>query len=97
MSQKLKIAAALKTKIVTEIEIYWDRQDSNNAGPAFREATGPIDQRDSGPLEFCGWGHTSGRPVVESEVIVYHIADYFSENCAYRGPDDFGIYPILAP
>ena len=52
--------------------------------------------RDSGPLEFAGWAHISGRAVDDSEVIGYNLSDYFrGSDGAYSGPDQDGIYPIL--
>lgn len=97
MSLKNTIAEALKSAKSTEVEIYMDHQDRSNEGPAFRELTGEKDQRTSGPLEFRGWAHVSGRKVEDSEVIGYNVGDYFCGNDgAYSGPDRDGIYPVLS-
>jgi len=71
-------------------EIYWDRQDPRDEGPAFRR------KDDSGALELSGWAHVSGRNVEDAEVAGYNLRDYFRANGAYQGPDQDGIYPVLA-
>lgn len=93
---KNNIATALKSAKSPEVLIYWDRQESGNEGPAFRETSGAMDQRESGSLEFRGWAHVSGRKIEESEVAGYNVADYFGRDGAYAGPDKDGIYPSLS-
>ena len=97
MSLKNKIASALKSAKSDEVLIYWDSQDSNNPGAAYRTTTGEQDRRESGPLWLNDWAHVSGREVDESEVVGYNAGDYFGGNDgAYSGPDKDGIYPIFS-
>lgn len=74
------IAAALKNPNAEDITIFWDRQDANNEGPAWRTET------ESGALEFRGWSSNDAEG--------YHLGDYF-QGGRYLGPDQDGIYPIL--
>ena len=73
----------------SDMVIYWDTQDAANIGPAFRFAG------ESGPLEFVTWASTGGR-ITADDVAGYNIADYFGVDGAYKGPDQDGIFPVLA-
>jgi len=77
------IEAALKGE-TSDVVIYWDSQDSNNEGPAFRRES----TQESGALEFRGWigENTNG----------YFLGEYFKgPDSAYLGPDSDGVYPNL--
>jgi hypothetical protein len=69
-------------------EIYWDESDPNNIGPAYRDGV------DSGSLEFEEWdGPTDG---TEDVWDTYSLAAYFTQNNAYSGPDQHGVYPTFS-
>lgn len=98
-NQKMKsseiIASALKTTYSPNVVLYWDKQDPQNPGPAYRLSRD--NGGESGSLDVTGWAHVSGRKVEESEVAGYNIADYFTgADGAYAGPDQDGIYPVLS-
>ena len=65
-----------------EITIYWDAQDSNNEGPAWRTDT------ESGSLEFVQWNDPD-------DAEGYNVREYFGQNGEYKGPDCYGIHPIF--
>lgn len=69
------------------VTIYWDGQDPNNGGPAYRivDAAG---HEESGALHHRGWSadDTDG----------YYLTEYFGPTDEYRGPDQDGVYPILS-
>ena len=68
----------------TKRTIYWDNQDPNNSGPAYRDYEN--DQEiDSGLLEFEGFPQGCEG---------YNLADYFGNDGEYLGPDEGGIEPI---
>ena len=91
-----ELIEALKSTTSPDVLIYWDRQDRNNEGPAYRVTTGEINQRESGALDLAGWAHVSGRKVEDSEVVGYNVGDYFGlSGGEYKGPDQDGIYPVL--
>lgn len=68
------------------ITIYWDSQNKNNPGPAYRdEKTG-----ESGSLEFAGWSDGASGDTGR------HLEDYFrGPDGSYLGPDCDGVFPIL--
>jgi cytolysin (calcineurin-like family phosphatase) len=82
------IAAALKDTTTEGITIYWDSQDSENEGPAWRTET------ESGALEFRGWTAEDKRNATPDVVEGYNVSDYFRSG-RYLGPDQYGVYPIL--
>ena len=70
--------------------LYWERQDPNEPGPAYR-----IWQA-SGSLTHSGWSHLSGRPVKAKEILGYHLSDFFlGYDGLYLGPDSDSIYPTF--
>lgn len=83
-----RLALALRGE-ESSVEVYWDEQDKNNAGPAYRdEETG-----ESGSLEFTGdWLSLDGH---EGETGGYYLTAYFKQNGKYQGPDMYGVYPSL--
>lgn len=74
------------------IVIYWDAQDSANAGPAYRDESDL--SNGSGALDFGGWGRVGGG-IGDHDCQGYSVSDYFGDNGQYRGPDEFGVYPVL--
>jgi hypothetical protein len=48
---------------------------------------------DGQAVEFVGWAgpNTDGR-----EDDAYHVADFFGPDGNYRGPDQYGTYPVFA-
>lgn len=79
--KQLNDAAAGKPSSIT---IYWDSQDSENIGPAYRGKS------ESGPLHFDRW--SNGKPHIAG----YNYGDYFDAAGCYLGPDDYGVYPIFS-
>ena len=85
MSKSNEILKAAKGQ-ESKIEIYWDRQDLANEGPAYRYRDGS----ESGPLEFVRWSES------ESESVEgYEMWMYFGSGDRYSGPDQHGVYPIF--
>lgn len=75
--------ALVNPSTTPEILIYWDRQDPDNIGPAYRRT----DIQESGPLELLKWnGDATGA----------HLEDFFRFD-TYLGPDGDGVYPVLIP
>ena len=66
----------------SEITIYWDRQDPNNVGAAYRYRDGS----DSGSLEFIRWSEPAEG---------YELENYFDGDGRYLGPDQHGVYPVF--
>lgn len=81
-----KILAALRGE-ESEVEIYWDAQDSAKQGPAYR-----IDSGESGALDFYGWETLDGS---EQDTQGYYLTAYFDMRGEYSGPDQDGVYPHL--
>lgn len=71
----------------SEATIYWDTQDPNNTGPAFRCGD------TSGALEFHSWQQYNG--LTTDHIEGYCVADYFDHDGRYLGLDVGGVYPIL--
>ena len=77
-----EIDAAL-TGAASEVTLYWDTQDPNAVGPAYR--TGD----DCGPLEFFGF-------VGADDKTLYTLESFFGgPDQTYLGPDQDGVYPEL--
>ena len=73
------------------IEFYWDTQDPQNVGPAYRDH----ESGESGEAEFVGW-YRDGAPVSDAETVGYEVQHYFTgPDGAYTGPDCDGIYPAF--
>ena len=73
------------------VDIYWDRQDPNNEGPAYRMAIPEsYSMLESGPLEFAGWAHGG-----DADTQGYALAEYFDGQGNYLGPDSHGVYPLF--
>lgn len=81
LREELVLAAAGNP---SQVELYWDKQDQNNPGPAYRY----LDGSESGPCDVTGWSDAC-RPRVSIE-------DYFDGDGKYLGPDSEGVYPIFA-
>jgi hypothetical protein len=85
------IAAALKERSAHGITLYWDDQDPNNVGPAYR-----VDGGESGALEFVRWNAPDPRDCEPDVVEGYCLEPYFNgPDRAYLGPDQYGVYPGL--
>lgn len=63
------------------LEIYWDTQDPDNEGAAWRT------QSVSGSIDHVGW---SG----DCEIGM-NLLDYFGPDGRYIGPDCQGVYPLF--
>jgi hypothetical protein len=66
-----------------EVLIYWDDQNADDAGAAYRTTAG-----ESGPLHFEGWSSADANG--------YELAHYFDSQGEYKGPDADGVYPIFS-
>jgi len=73
----------------TTREIYWDKSDPQNIGPAYRDCDESGREIESGALEFIGW--SNGAEYLDG----YNLGDYFDGDGAYLGPDSDGIEPVL--
>lgn len=90
MSTNDLIRAALVNPNHTGITIYWDKQDPDNVGPAWRTAD------DSGAMEFVRWTAADPRNAASDVVEGYSLESYFGgPDGAYLGPDQHGVYPVL--
>lgn len=89
----MSMEATTATENKTGIQMNLKNTIAAPKSPSYTE----IDQRESGPLDFGGWAHVSGRKVDDSEVVGYNVSDYFAGNDGtYSGPDQHGIYPALS-
>lgn len=91
------------------VEIYWDTQDPDNEGPAYRIGDPGEGGQESGTLEFSGWsagGSATRADAIERQETEpqateldnlegYNVSDYFGGDGAYLGPDQHGVYPCL--
>ena len=70
--------ALVSPSTTPEIIIYWDRQDPDNTGPAYRRT----DVQESGPLELLRW---------HGDAIGAHLEDFFRSD-SYLGHGQAGTY-----
>ena len=85
------ISAALRGEDSPAV-IYWDTQDPANPGPAYRRT----DCEESGALDFVKWGANEPANCTPDVTDGYQLEYYFGTDGAYKGPDDFGVFPVLS-
>lgn len=83
LQDRINAAAA---GLESTVAIYWDDQDPQNAGPAYRDGTAP--HGTSGELDFAGWS--------SDDCDGYELDHYFDNDGSYIGPDAGGVHPLFA-
>lgn len=71
-----------------QVVIYWDDQDPQNPGPAYRIGDPASGQQESGALDCVGFSEPSADGIVPLD-------GYFGRDGRYLGPDQDGLYPLL--
>lgn len=89
MNTKNEIMKALRGE-PSSVTLYWDKQDSNSEGPAYRTA----DNGESGALDLIRWANINGTPATAEgrELWMY----FEGPNDTYTGPDCYGVFPLLS-
>lgn len=86
-TQDLINLAAAGEETPVPVEIYWDEQDPENAGPAYRIGEPGSGHQETGEMEFAGWSTN------DEDSMGYVLDAYFDGDGRYLGPDGDGVHP----